>query len=81
MTPRAKLHNLNIIDPKNFKLIGTITLPGKHSEAMAIDQAGQKMYVNLSTAVAVGVVDLEDPQINCAMAYSGRGSPQFHGAR
>jgi DNA-binding beta-propeller fold protein YncE len=55
----GKTHNLNIIDPKNFKLIGAITLPGKHSEAMAIDRAGQKMYVNLSTAVAVGVVDLK----------------------
>jgi DNA-binding beta-propeller fold protein YncE len=56
-------HALNIIDPQKFKLVGVITLPGKHSEAMAIDRAGDKMYVNLSTAVTVGVIDLKSRKL------------------
>jgi hypothetical protein len=54
----AKTHVINIIDTKMFKLVGEITLPGNHSEAMAIDHAGKKMYVNLTGADQVGVVDL-----------------------
>ena len=55
----AKTHAINIIDTKTFKLVGEITLPGNHSEAMAIDQAGKKMYINLAGENQVGVVDLE----------------------
>ena len=55
----AKTHVINIIDTKAFKLVGEITLPGNHSEAMAIDHAGKKMYINLTGADQVGVVDLE----------------------
>lgn len=54
----AKTHVINIIDTKTFKLVGGITLPGNHSEAMAIDHAGKKMYINLTGADQVGVVDL-----------------------
>jgi len=57
--PGAKTHALNIIDTKTFKHIGDIMLPGSHSEAMAIDKAGKKMYVNLTGTNEVGVVDLE----------------------
>jgi len=57
--PSAKTHVINIIDTKAFKLVGAITLPGNHSEAMAIDRAGKKMYINLTGADQVGVVDLE----------------------
>ncbi len=57
--PGAKTHALNIIDTQTFKLIGDITLPGGHSEAMAIDKAGKTMYVNLTGTNEVGVVDLE----------------------
>jgi DNA-binding beta-propeller fold protein YncE len=56
--PGAKTHALNIIDTKTFKHIGDIMLPGSHSEAMAIDKAGKKMYVNLTATNEVGVVDL-----------------------
>ena len=55
----AKTHVINIIDTKAFKLVGEITLPGSHSEAMAIDKAGKKMYINLTGVDQVGVVDLE----------------------
>jgi DNA-binding beta-propeller fold protein YncE len=51
-------HHLNIIDTKTFKHIGDITLPGNHSEAMMIDRAGKKMYVNLTATSEVGLVDL-----------------------
>jgi DNA-binding beta-propeller fold protein YncE len=54
----AKTHGINIIDTKAFKLAGVITLPGNHSEAMAVDQAGKKLYVNLTGADEVGIVDL-----------------------
>jgi DNA-binding beta-propeller fold protein YncE len=57
--PGAKTHVINIIDTKAFKLVGEITLPGNHSEAMAIDRAGKKLYVNLAGANQVGVVDLD----------------------
>jgi DNA-binding beta-propeller fold protein YncE len=57
--PGAKTHALNIIDTKTFKHIGDIMLPGSHSEAMAVDKAGKKMYVNLTGTNEVGVVDLE----------------------
>lgn len=55
----GKTHLINIIDPKNFKVVGSITLPGDHSEAMAVDRDGKKLYVNLSTPKEVGVVDLK----------------------
>jgi DNA-binding beta-propeller fold protein YncE len=56
-------HQLNIIDTKTFKHIGDITLPGNHSEAMAIDSAGQKMYVNLTAVSTVGVIDLQSNKL------------------
>ncbi len=56
-------HKLSIIDTKAFKLVGDITLPGNHSEAMAITRDGRKMYVNLSTPKEVGVVDLQTRQL------------------
>ena len=52
----ANTHMISVIDAKNFKHTGDITLPGRRSEAMAIDQAGRTMYVNLTDEV--GVVDL-----------------------
>jgi DNA-binding beta-propeller fold protein YncE len=55
----AKTHVINIIDTKTFKLVGAITLPGNHSEAMAIDHTGKKMYINLTGADQIGVVDLD----------------------
>jgi DNA-binding beta-propeller fold protein YncE len=56
-------HQLNIIDTKNFKHVGDITLPGNHSEAMAIDRVGKKMYVNLTAVSALGVVDLQSGKL------------------
>jgi DNA-binding beta-propeller fold protein YncE len=56
-------HQLNVIDTKTFKHVGDITLPGSHSEAMAIDRAGKRMYVNLTAVSAVGVVDLQSGKL------------------
>jgi DNA-binding beta-propeller fold protein YncE len=55
----AKTHVVSIIDTEAFKKVGEITLPGAHSEAMVIDKAGKKMYVNLARVDEIGVVDLE----------------------
>ncbi len=57
----ADTHTISIIDAKNFKHTGDFTLPGRRSEAMAIDRAGKKMYVNLTDEV--GVVDLPTRQL------------------
>jgi DNA-binding beta-propeller fold protein YncE len=56
--PKGSTHLINIIDTKTFKLVGDISLPGNHSEAMAISRDGKKFYVNLSGPKEVGVVDL-----------------------
>jgi DNA-binding beta-propeller fold protein YncE len=61
--PEAKTHVLSIIDTKNFKLIGDITLPGTKSEAMAVDHTGTKLYVNLRGPDEIGVVDLLTGQL------------------
>ena len=59
----AKTHLLSIIDTQRFKRIGDITLPGTKSEAMAIDHAGRKLYVNLRGPDEIGVVDLATRQL------------------
>ena len=60
---KAKTHLLSIIDTKTFKHVGDITIPGNRSEAMAVDRAGKKLYVNLTGTDEVGVVDLETRQL------------------
>src|SRR3984893_7386170 len=57
----ANTHMISIIDAVNFKHTGDMTLPGRRSEAMAIDRAGKKMYLNLTDEV--GVVDLPTRQL------------------
>jgi DNA-binding beta-propeller fold protein YncE len=57
----ADTHMISVIDAKNFKHTGDFILPGRRSEAMAIDRAGKKMYVNLTDEV--GVVDLPARQL------------------
>jgi DNA-binding beta-propeller fold protein YncE len=61
--PDAKTHLLSIIDTQDFKHVGDIVLPDSKSEAMAIDRAGAKLYVNLSKSDQVGVVDLQTRQL------------------
>ena len=56
--PKGSTHLIHIIDTKTFKLVGNISLPGNHSEAMAITHDGKKLYVNLGGPKEVGVVDL-----------------------
>jgi DNA-binding beta-propeller fold protein YncE len=68
-------HKLNIIDSKAFKLVGDITLPGTHSEAMAITRDGKKMYVNLSTPKEVGVVDLTTRELTARWPITGAETP------
>src|ERR1700736_5018232 len=57
--PGGKTHFINIIDAKNFKLVGHITLPGRNSNAMAVDHDAGKLYVNNSGTSEVVVVDLK----------------------
>jgi outer membrane protein assembly factor BamB len=56
--PKGSTHLIHVIDTKTFKLVGNISLPGNHSEAMRITRDGKKMYVNLGGPKEVGVVDL-----------------------
>jgi DNA-binding beta-propeller fold protein YncE len=71
----AQTHNINIIDTKAFKLVGDITLPGDHSEAMTITRDGKKMYVNLSGPKEVGVVDLDTRQLIARWPIPGAETP------
>src|ERR1700731_538785 len=61
--PDAKTHVLSIIDTQNFKLVGEITLPGTKSEAMAVDHAGAKLYINLRGPDEIGVIDLKSREL------------------
>jgi len=71
----SKTHKINIIDSAAFKFVGDITLPGIHSEAMAITRDGKKMYVNLSTPKEVGVVDLSTRELIARWPISGAETP------
>src|SRR5579863_8701550 len=71
----AQTHKINIIDTKAFKLVGDFTLPGTHSEAMAITADGKKMYVNLSTPKEVGVVDLTTRELTARWPITGAETP------
>jgi DNA-binding beta-propeller fold protein YncE len=71
----GQTHKINIIDTKAFKLIGDITLPGNHSEAMAITRDGKKMYVNLSGPKEVGVVDLTTRKLVARWPITGAETP------
>src|SRR5579863_6325171 len=68
-------HKINIIDIKAFKLVGDITLPGNHSEAMTVTRDGKKMYVNLSTPKEVGVVDLGTRELVARWPITGAETP------
>src|SRR6202165_4609379 len=57
--PGGKTHFINIIDAKKFKLLGHIKLPGRNSNAMAVDHDAGKLYVNNSGTSEVVVVDLK----------------------
>ena len=61
--PGAKTHKLNIIDTQDFKVVGDITVPGNHSEAMIVNKAGTKLYVNLTGVDEVGTVDLSTRKV------------------
>jgi DNA-binding beta-propeller fold protein YncE len=71
----GKTHKINIIDTKAFKLAGDITLPGNHSEAMAITSDGKKMYVNLTGPKEVGVVDLATRELVARWPITGAETP------
>ncbi len=71
----AQTHKINIIDSKAFKLVGDITLPGTHSEAMAISRDGKKMYVNLTGPKEVGVVDLATRELTARWPITGAETP------
>jgi DNA-binding beta-propeller fold protein YncE len=71
----GKTHKINIIDSKAFKLVGDITLPGNHSEAMAITRDGKKMYVNLTGPKEVGVVDLATRELVARWPITGAETP------
>jgi len=59
----AETHYLSVIDTRTFQHVGDMALPGNHSEAMAIDRQGKKLYVNLSGTNEVGVIDLNTKQV------------------
>jgi DNA-binding beta-propeller fold protein YncE len=71
----GKTHKINIIDTRAFKLVGDISLPGNHSEAMAITRDGKKMYVNLTGPKEVGIVDLDTRELVARWPITGAETP------
>src|SRR4029077_5658210 len=61
--PSGNSNLLSIIDTKTFKHIGDITLPGRNSQAMAIEHSGKRLFINLAATNEVGVVDLQTHQL------------------
>jgi DNA-binding beta-propeller fold protein YncE len=61
--PSGNSNLLSIIDTKTFKHIGDITLPGRNSQAMAIEPSGKRLFINLAATNEVGVVDLQTRQV------------------
>ena len=62
--PEGKTHALTIIDTKSFKKVGEVAaLPGNSNEGMVIDNAGKKLFVNLTGTDEVGVIDLPTRQL------------------
>jgi DNA-binding beta-propeller fold protein YncE len=60
----AKSVQIAIIDTKDFKHIGDITLPGYRSEQMAIEKSGKRrLFVSLTGTNEVGVVDLQTRKV------------------
>jgi len=58
-----------------------MTLPGNHSEGMAISRDGKKLYVNLTGPKEVGVVDLDTKKLDRELAHPGSRNSQFDGPR
>src|SRR5260370_25176986 len=52
-----------ITEQKSLRGVGEITLPWTYSEGMGIRKEGKKMFVNLTGAKEVGVVDLNTRQL------------------
>jgi DNA-binding beta-propeller fold protein YncE len=61
--PSGNSNILSIIDTKTFKHIGDITLPGRNSQAIAVERSGKRLFINLAATNEVGVVDLETRQV------------------
>lgn len=61
--PSGNSNILSIIDTRTFKHIGDITLPGRNSQAMAVERSGKRLFINLAATNEVGVVDLETRQV------------------
>jgi DNA-binding beta-propeller fold protein YncE len=60
----SNTHMISIIDTMTFKRVGDIEgIPGEDNEAMRIDRAGKKLYVNLTGTDEVGVIDLATRQL------------------
>jgi len=50
---------LSIVDTASGEKVGDIKLDADHIEAMAIEKSGTRLFVNLTSTSAVGVVDRE----------------------
>jgi DNA-binding beta-propeller fold protein YncE len=61
--PSGNSNLLSIIDTKDFKHIGDITLPGRNSQAMAIEHSGKRLFINLAATNEVGTVDLQTRRV------------------
>ena len=60
----GKSHTLAIIDTNSLKQVGEIPgISGGSNEGMVIDNAGNKLYVNMTGSNEIGVIDLKTLEI------------------
>ena len=72
--PSGNTHPISIIDTVSLKLIGSFKVPGEASEAMAVDRAGEKLYVNNRSTSQILVVDLRTRQVIATWSIPGPGA-------
>ena len=62
-----------VIDLENLETVGTIALPGASPETGVLTPDGEKLYVALSGADAVAVIDVEQREISKRIENVGEG--------
>lgn len=84
--------NLVELDPASGAIVKTVHFDASHVEAMAIEQHGDNLYINVSDKNAIAVVDknkgaivawwpFKEAEQNAAFAFDGRNHRPFDVAR
>jgi DNA-binding beta-propeller fold protein YncE len=88
----ATFSRLTIVDTKNQKSLGEITIDGERVEAMALEKGGPRLFINVTALNKVAVLDrktrtltttwdLSDAKENVSMAFDEAGHRLFVATR